>query len=106
MSVGNENNNDIIDPQLNDNEMVMETNNRIIKNTNLENNTNNPNLNVDSVYCNGCKRNCDSSLFTGRIQGKIYKLCSNCRLRFNNRRHSRTHAALINGTTYLPSLGT
>ncbi|POS81992.1 hypothetical protein EPUL_004633, partial [Erysiphe pulchra] len=78
-----------IDPQLLD--LEMDTNSRVIEDTNLEN--------VNSVYCNGCKRNLSSNLFSGIIKGKVYKLCSDCRLRrYNRRRPQALHAQNISET--------
>ncbi|KAF5206635.1 hypothetical protein FRX31_003778, partial [Thalictrum thalictroides] len=103
MSIGNENNTDIIDPQLIDIEMEMETNSRITENTNLDFNTNNLDSNSDLVYCNRCKQNQDPTLFTGRIRGKTYKSCSNCRQRDYNRRHPQAPRGSINVETHLTS---
>ncbi|KAF5196988.1 hypothetical protein FRX31_013425, partial [Thalictrum thalictroides] len=101
-SIGNENNMNNIDPQIFGRVMDMETNIRITECTNLGTNTINPDMNIDLVYCNCCKRNCDSNLFTGRIRGKTYKSCSDCRLRDSNRRRPHENRAMINAATRLP----
>ena len=104
--MGNNNIADNIDPQLINIEND-ETNNRLSGNVNLG-----INLNITSTisglsFCTGCKRNCTSNLFSGHIPGKIYKLCSACRLRKYNRRRSNAqdqsnveNISNISGTEY------
>ncbi|POS82046.1 hypothetical protein EPUL_004835, partial [Erysiphe pulchra] len=101
--IGNEQMVDIIDPQIVDIEMGLETNSRVTENTNLDINSNIPAINMDLMFCSNCKRNRSSDSFLGRVQGKSYKTCRDCRLRVNNRRHPQVFRAPTNLETHLPS---
>ncbi|POS82283.1 hypothetical protein EPUL_005467, partial [Erysiphe pulchra] len=102
--VGNENIEDFIDPQIIDIEMEIETNSRATEDTNLDFNLNNPAINKDLKFCTQCKRNRTSNLFRGRIQSKIYKTCSDCRSRKNNKRRPLAFQATTNVESHLPSI--
>ncbi|POS82194.1 hypothetical protein EPUL_004187, partial [Erysiphe pulchra] len=101
--IGKEQMVDIIDPQIVDIEMGLETNSRVTESTNLDINSNNPAINMDLMFCSKCKRNRSSDLFLGRVQGRSYKTCRDCRLRVNNRRHPQVYRAPTNLDTQLPS---
>ncbi|POS82077.1 hypothetical protein EPUL_006346, partial [Erysiphe pulchra] len=100
---GNENFADNIDPQIIDIDMELETNRRVNDITNLSNNPNDLATDTVLIFCNVCKKNCASTLFTGRIQGKVYKSCSDCRLRGSNRRHLQALQAPPQNGPHLPS---
>ncbi|POS82090.1 hypothetical protein EPUL_006251, partial [Erysiphe pulchra] len=99
---GNENMGNVIDPQIID--IEMETNSRVTENTDLNFNLNNPAINLDFICCTKCKRNRTSNLFRGRIHSKIYKTCSDCRSRENNKRRPQAYRATINVESHLPSI--
>ncbi|POS81968.1 hypothetical protein EPUL_005708, partial [Erysiphe pulchra] len=102
--IGNESIADIIDPQIVDTEMEVETNSRETENTNLDFNLNNPAVNIDLKFCTQCKRNRTSNLFKGRVQSKIYKTCSDCRSRSNNRRRPLPYQAITSVESHLSSV--
>ncbi|POS82356.1 hypothetical protein EPUL_004829, partial [Erysiphe pulchra] len=91
--IGNENLTNNIDPQILN--LEFETNNRETEITDLNTITENLASNIDTVFCNGCKLYCASSLFKGRIQGKTYKTCSDCRLRIYGRRYPQAQANIV-----------
>ncbi|POS82182.1 hypothetical protein EPUL_004264, partial [Erysiphe pulchra] len=88
--IGNENLANNIDPLILN--LEYETNNTETEITDLNTITENLASNIDSIFCNGCKLYCASSLFKGRIQGKTYKTCSDCRLRIYGRRCPQAQA--------------
>ncbi|CAJ2651748.1 unnamed protein product [Trifolium pratense] len=57
------------------------------------------------MFCGKCKQRRPSDLFTGRVQGRTYKTCSDCRLRDNNRRHPQAHQPQTNIGNNIPSIG-
>lgn len=92
---------DNLDPQVIDVDINPGNNCGVTENTNLD--IISQNLRSDLIHCNVCKRNRASSLFTGRIHGKTYRSCSDCRLRVNNRRRPQSFRASTNIETHLPS---
>lgn len=103
MLLGNESVIGNIDPQSVTVDLEMETNGRSAENTNL--NIISQDIISDLIFCNVCKRNRASSLFTGRIHSKTYKSCSDCRLRVNTRRRPHSFRASTNTETHLLSPG-
>lgn len=86
--------------------MNLDTNGRITENPNLGFSPNNPAMNMNPIFCNGCKRNRIPDYYKGRIPGKTYKLCSDCRLRFNNRRRPQANQNETNDENHISPLGT
>lgn len=95
--LGNNNTSVELDPQIIISDIP--TNNRTSISSNLGIHSNSISTNTDSKFCNACKRSRATNLFTGRIQGKTYKSCSDCRLRDYNQRHTQAAQAATNFDT-------
>lgn len=90
---------------INNIEIEMDTDSRVINDINLDINSNNQTVNNGFIFCGTCKRRRDSELFTGRVEGKTYKTCSDCRLRVNNRRIPQAYQSRMNIRNDIRSIG-